>query len=420
AIAFALLIITPVFAIEINPSVNSIPFYCRSSITLWICDIADSGPQGTQGINGTPGSQGLPNFSAIYYNASNFTAYQNASIFVNATNFTSDSNFTVFEGSTFYNGSINESYAYLPGRDGGQTLNGGTTTGDLVLNGSANNGNVVIQPNGGFTVIGAGIGSTPAEPLRIIGGGSFLPVLTIIRNSSTNSNRAIVLDSGSLSQNYAGIEFKAKGVTSGSMIQEGTTKNMYIQAYGNFLYQAGAALPIRMAINGSTGYVVLGGGPTLATQQFDMTGDARFRNCSGTPTMDAGGNMTCASDPKLKTAVTAYTTDSAKVASIVPISYKWNTASGYDTVHTNTGFDALQVSQVYPECIIARDDVTYSQICDKEEVCNTVEKKTGTQTLSIDDKCLIAVLFNAAKDQQKTITSLETRITALEKGTVKP
>jgi hypothetical protein len=88
----------------------------------------------------------------------------------------------------------------------------------------------------------------------------------------------------------------------------------------------------------------------------------------------------------------------------------------------NTGFDAAQIRAIYPECIIARDDVTYTQVCDKEEVCNTVEKKTGTQTLSIDDKCLIAVLFNSAKDQRTQITTLteenkkmNERITALEK-----
>jgi hypothetical protein len=354
-----------------------------------------------------------------YFNASNFTSTQNTATFYNAINVTSNSNTTIFYNATFGNSSpaINESYAYLPGRDGGQTLTGGTTTGNLVLNGSTAGGDVYIQPNGGN-----------------IGFGTASPINTFNFVSSVTSSRLNLTNIGQSSSN---------GIVMWSNITSGTGTMSTISwlnpplsnvrgsiaVAGQGAYQSAMIFSVngtRRATIFNTGNIGIGNyytpssGATYPTAQLDTTGSVRFRNCSGTPTFDTGGNLTCASDPKLKTAVTTYTSDSAKVAAIVPISYKWNTASGYDTTHTNTGFDAQQIAQVYPECIIARDDVIYSQVCDKEENCETVEKKIGTQTLSIDDKCLIAVLFNAAKDQQKTITSLETRITALEKGTVKP
>jgi hypothetical protein len=118
--------------------------------------------------------------------------------------------------------------------------------------------------------------------------------------------------------------------------------------------------------------------------------------------------MSCASDPKLKTAITPYISDTAKVASVAPIKYKWNAVSGYDTARTNAGFDAVQIAAVYPECVIARDDVTYVQDPPKDKggLSTTREVKTGTQTLSIDQGCLIAVLWNAQKDSQAKLTNI--------------
>lgn len=330
---------------------------------------------------------------------------------------------------------INESYAYLPGRVGGQLLQGGiASTDSLTLNGSANNGYVILQPSGGRVGIGR---NDPTQTLEVNGN---------IRANASNP-RLFLFDSTASASADGEIQFyKNRNGASpacddllGAIVARGFDGTAYRNgAYFSFevdgipgLGSMPGRMTFRTTPNGSTtaiqriritkdGYVTIGTLTNGITAQLDTTGSVRFRNCSGTPTFDTGGNLTCASDPKLKTAVTTYTSDSAKVASVIPIKYKWSQASGYDTTHTNTGFDAAQIQAIYPECIIARDDVVYSQVCDKEENCETVEKKTGTQTLAIDDKCLIAVLFNAAKDQQTKITSLEARITALEKGTVKP
>lgn len=86
-------------AIEINPSVESQPIYCRLSFTSWICDLGIGGGGGI----GAQGPQGLPGTgnTTIYYNSTNenFTATSNSTTFWYLTvgnNFTSFSNFTTF------------------------------------------------------------------------------------------------------------------------------------------------------------------------------------------------------------------------------------------------------------------------------------------------------------------------------------
>jgi hypothetical protein len=314
-------------------------------------------------------------------------------------------------------------YANLTGRPGGQTLTGGVSASDaLVLNGSQNNGNVVLQPNTGYTIVG---NAEPISSLTVSGGSGVNSGLTItdvvgdratkyartkgiMRNTSEEPYSIIVGSSSATANNvYFG---------GGSGVENSAT-NMRFYTSSVLGTLTGTA---RMNIN-NKGNIAIGLGNTAGTSQVDVAGSTRFRNCSGTPTMDAGGNMTCASDPKLKTAVQPYISDTAKVASVTPIKYKWNAASGYDTTHTNTGFDAEQIAAIYPECVIARADMRYEQQCTgqgDDQACETVGIPTGTQTLSLDDKCLIAVQWNALKDQQLKIANLELRLTALEKGVV--
>jgi hypothetical protein len=430
-------LVMPVQAIKINPSVDNQPILCKYSITKWI--FCDTNPPGARGVNGTQGPKGESNFSAIYYNASYFTSNQtNATFSGNFTNAIMYSNYTTFLGSTIYD-SINESYAYLPGRSGGQLLQGGTTTGNLVLNGSGNNGAVSLNPNGGNVFVGP-VSSVGATFTVLKDGG--IPSVEIEGYATPSSNApffSFYRAKGNLSVPLAVANLNRLGVVaftgySGSAWKQGaqiiataeqawssTQDGAYISFTTADLYSTTVTEKMRLTANGT---LLVGATSTnLTGSGLDVVGATTFRNCSGTPTMDTFGQMTCASDPKFKTAVQPYISDTAKVAAVTPIKYRWNAASGYDTTHTNTGFDAAQIKLVYPECVIAREDMRYEQRCTgkgEEEVCDTVAIPTGTQTLALDDKCLIAVLWNAAKDQQMKITSLESRLTALEKGVVKP
>lgn len=445
-------LISPARAIEINPSVDNQPLLCKYSFTKWIfCDTHT----GIRGVNGTQGIQGLPNFSAMYYNATNFTSTQNNATFQGSIdNSILYSNYTTFAGATIYD-NINESYAYLPGRIGGQTLQGGIGAFEILkLNGSLNGGPVILQPIGGSV----GIGIPPSYKLDVFGEGSAGSSMRFVSNISypsvdllAHANSAS--SSGQLNLRASRGSFLAPEVVQNGDKLGGIRALGYSAAAGTTAASSGIQfwldgapdsggdttdMPGRIvfvtASDGSTTLTeraritstgTVGIGTSSPTSMLDATGSARFRNCSGTPTMDAGGNMTCASDEKLKTAITPYTVNTSKLASVTPKHYRWNAASGFDSSHINTGFSAQDIQQIYPECIIARDDVTYVQDVVKgqngeEDTATMREVRTGTQTLAIDDKCLIAVLFSAAKEHQSKIKILEEKVDKLEKGTVKP
>jgi hypothetical protein len=157
-------------------------------------------------------------------------------------------------------------------------------------------------------------------------------------------------------------------------------------------------------------------GTTTPTSQLDTTGTVRFRTLgAGTINADASGNLYSVSDEKLKTAKIAYNSDSSKIQSINPIQYKFIAASGLDTASTYTGVSAQNVQAAYPECVYAKQDGEYKTECGAEgEDCKTIFIPSGTQTLSVDDRCLIAVLFNAVKEQQQEIKELKTKLEGLK------
>lgn len=112
-LVITLLLFPPVHAIEINPSVENQPFFCKYSVTGFLCDFQRGGQQGSAGPTGSAGINGTDNFSAIYFSPFNFTTHQNTTLLFNATNFTSYSNYTTYQ-TTVYNqtGLVNDSYVY--------------------------------------------------------------------------------------------------------------------------------------------------------------------------------------------------------------------------------------------------------------------------------------------------------------------
>ena len=95
ALLFILLFLSvPVSAATINPSVESQPWYCRASVTKWICNIGGTGAQGPPGLSGTGNN-------SYYYNSTSneTTIYNNVTFFENTTignNLTTISNYTYF------------------------------------------------------------------------------------------------------------------------------------------------------------------------------------------------------------------------------------------------------------------------------------------------------------------------------------
>lgn len=426
AVTFAVFLVLIVMLIptasaaEINPSVENQPIFCKYTLTKFFCNSEKPGPQG---ITGPQGEKGEQNYSLMAWNITNSTLTQNITNAWNVSSSVINSNYTYYGGTE-----INESYAYLPGREGGQTLNGGTTTGNLVLNGSANNGDVFIQPNGGTlrlfgdsAVTGYDMDSysttDTALSMRLktiaVAGGSNVYLDGNTSVATITGGAASALHSFNNGVRLGRVRF----ITNGALNSGGFTF-LTVNAGGTETERFRISAPGNVSI-----------GTTAPTAQFDTTGTVRFRNYgAGTATFDAGGNITSVSDPKLKTLITPYTGSIAKIQAITPITYKWKPESGYDTANTYTGFDAANLKTAIPEAVFTKEDTKYVQEIVKgksgeEDEVITKEVKTGTTTMSISDRAIIAALVNAVKEQQTQITALqqenkkqEERITALEKG----
>lgn len=287
---------------------------------------------------------------------------------------------------------INESYAYLPGRDGGQTLNGATNGGTLTLNGSANGGNVLINPLSGSIGVGT---SSPSD---------FFHVYTTV----TKGFRLGAVGEGLNKFGYITNGIRSDTVNyQGYMVAGGfggTNENRVVIGGGTTLYKAATNINFYTGDNVSTTSGTermrisnagnVGIGTSTPTNMLDVTGSIRLRNCSGTPTFSATGNLTCASDEKLKTNIKTYT-NGLNIIRTLPaaIQYNWSKSTGFETGRVYTGYSANQLYQVYPEAIIRNDD---------------------TQTLNIDDRALIALLTNALKEEDLKVQAHQAQIDELK------
>ena len=119
-IVFIFLSCMPVHAIEINPSVESQPFFCRYSITAWT-PLCPAGGGGGAGGTGTAGTGNI----TYYYNGTynNSITYSNTTSFFNTTignNLTTFSNYTYFYIVNITQSEMNQT----PGEQGPQGIQG--------------------------------------------------------------------------------------------------------------------------------------------------------------------------------------------------------------------------------------------------------------------------------------------------------
>jgi hypothetical protein len=71
----------PVHALEINPSVDNQPIYCKFTFTKWICTNGGNGGNGIQGPQGLPGTGNISNFFNL--SMMNITTISNITSFFN-------------------------------------------------------------------------------------------------------------------------------------------------------------------------------------------------------------------------------------------------------------------------------------------------------------------------------------------------
>lgn len=289
------------------------------------------------------------------------------------------------------------SYAYLLGRTPGQTLNGGVlATDNLTLNGTISTtktfGNINLNPLGGSVGIGS---ANPVYGLYLEGSGNPSAQFLISKSYAGGSQSVVFIGTGSSTYAANNERGLAYFWNNGSI----TTQ---ISSYSNSYFNGG---------NVSVGT------PT-STATFDVVGtDVRLRMFgAGTLMTDANGRLYVISDDKYKTAETSFTKGLAAILNTTPITYKFNAASGLDTVNTYLGFSAQQLLTTIPEAVFSKADVTYKTV-DNKTVEVPVLDKDGKQTTtrSINDRAIIATLVNAIKEQQIIINNRQGQIDNLTK-----
>lgn len=160
--------------------------------------------------------------------------------------------------------------------------------------------------------------------------------------------------------------------------------------YAVYAYATGATIDYNIytvgaAFNYFSGNV--GIGQATPSAQLHTTGTVRFANFgAGAATFDASGNISSASDERLKDIKGDFKAGIDQLAKIKPILYKWNKKSGLEMGSIYAGFSAQNVQKTIPEAV----------------------GKNKDGILSLQDRALMAAIVNAIKE-------LDARLDVIEK-----
>ena len=319
---------------------------------------------------------------------------------------------------------INESYAYLPGRAGGQTLYGGNAANDdLVLSGTSSSTKttsyVNLQPDGGKVGFGT---IYPNATAHIKTTTTIEPILLTGKSFDGSADGANGVTIG-MTHNEAGNRQFAIGDSLSGMTLRVIAGGSYPTISGyNYKSLSNLGLSVSGIMRIPSTQDKVGYGTPSPTAQIDATGSIRFRNCTGTPTFDSGGNLTCVSDEKLKANIKRIspsgTTNIDKIKALSAVCWNWKYETGYSTSDVNCGFLAGEVKTVIPEAIKTKKEYKYetkqvkNSKGETEEV--STETPTGASSESIDQGQLIQKLVLAMQEQQTQIEQLQAEVARIE------
>lgn len=299
---------------------------------------------------------------------------------------------------------INESYAYLPGRSGGQIFSGGSTSGNLTIYGNAypTTGWVFILPQGGGNV---GIGTNITSQRLTVNGAVGATSYTAYSGSGNDAIYRGLGSGGDMLLNYE----DGRNIR----IFNGSTTQYAVFRSNNFSFGLGVSNPL---------------------SQFHSNGGMKLEGLAGgTLTTDALGNVYVVSDEKVKTDIKQFNSGLSNITNINPIKYHFTENSGLDTEIEYTGLSADNLLSALPEAVTIVPDYTYSTVSTKNEKTGeieTIDIKTpvigddGKQsyTLAVNDRAILATLVNSVKElsakndaQDLVIKNLTARIEKLEK-----
>ena len=249
-----------------------------------------------------------------------------------------------------------DTFSYLTLADSGSSV----TTGQ----GIGSNGNdLILRANGGTRAVMTSAGSfgigttTPGSKLQVVDAGH--TTFSVVTTGTGNIPALQVLTPGgtwSIDANRDGAE-------------------------GLSFFRGSSGTKMLLTPSGS-----LGIGTTTPSAQLTTTGTVRFANFgAGTLQTDALGNLSVASDERLKDIEGEYTRGLEAILGIEPITYRWKSTTGYDTANLYTGFSAQNIKDFIPEAV--------------------GEDKHGF--LSLSDRPILATIVNALKEMRRRIVTDE-------------
>ena len=245
-----------------------------------------------------------------------------------------------------------------------------TGTASINTNG-AHNGTVgaTTPSTGAFTTLSAtGAVSGTGATFTADDNASFGP------GGTSNGHAIINLKSGSASGGGGGFRFQKNGTTKWYIGDESWFNNNTSDGFGFWL---------------GSGTQVL---------SLSSSGAIRFNTYgAGALTTDASGNITAASDERIKSNIRPFSRGLAEILAINPILHGYTEESGLDQTRDNyAGFSAQQVQTIIPEAI----------------------GENANGMLSFSDRPVMAALVNAMKELNANLVaelqSLRQRVAALE------
>lgn len=229
--------------------------------------------------------------------------------------------------------------------------------------------------------------AAPTLPATITGFTSLSSALYLAGNGS-NSAPSFAFTStpgtGFYYLNSTNVTFSANGTASLTLGRNpggnvnyvvGTTSAGSVQ-----LYDSG-----QIAINAAGGSQSIMLNPTSGGKTIMNTGNVQMSNYgAGAATFDASGNITSASDLRLKHYEGRFTRGLAEIRGVNPITFRWRAETGFDTGQTYSGFSAQNVAAQIPEAAGMNMD----------------------GTLTIQDRALLAAVVNAIKELDAKVQEL--------------
>ena len=250
---------------------------------------------------------------------------------------------------------------------------GATGADHIFLVGNNGSAEAVRITNDGNVGIGT---STPSVKLHIVESVSTVNTGLILGGSlnAENAGHSIDFRHANVNVSYARIAGVADSVGSAGELSLWTSSSISLAATEK----------VRIQGNGNVGI-----GTTTASAQFHTTGTVRFQNFgAGTATFDANGNVSSASDERLKNIDGTFDIGLNQILGVQPIKYHWNELSGLDRENQYVGFSAQNVRTYIPEAVSVNGEGYYG----------------------LQERSVIAALVNAVKELTSEIDALRAEL----------